>query len=102
MLLRLHAVQPPTPETGFLQPEDDVWIFFHDLPDKLIAEIFDHESDRSLVDPQIILVEPAPGCRRSDIGGIECVDEAIVGPKTAAILPSHRFERRDANFGSKR
>src|SRR6478609_5532886 len=55
----LHAVhQPAAGKPRPLQPPPDVWIRPHDLPYESRPVILDHRNDRSLVDAEVVVVDP--------------------------------------------
>src|SRR6184192_3764357 len=55
----LRRGQPTAGETGPLQAAPQVQILFHDAPDQRRALVFDHSANGSLIDAEIIAVDPA-------------------------------------------
>ena len=50
--------KPTAGESGLLQSADNVLIFPHRFPDQIGAIVLDHRDDRSLIDAEVIGVEP--------------------------------------------
>src|SRR2546428_6531771 len=55
----LRRGQPTAGETGPLQAAPQVQILFHDAPDQRRALVFDHSANGSLIDAEVIAVDPA-------------------------------------------
>src|SRR6059058_1381293 len=101
--------QPATRKAGLLQPRDDVGIFAHRLPDQIRPVILDHRDYRTLIDPQVIRVEPAlarddPAIARRAIDKrrIEVVHESVVAEQIVAVFLAHGNERGNGDLRSER
>src|SRR3954466_2781971 len=99
--------QPSAREAGATETARDVRVGAQEAPDEISAMVLDHEEDWSLVDAEIVEVEPAePRCdpplrdAQGGIGeaGVECVDEAVPSKQRIAVLAAHRHERRDRDL----
>src|SRR5213592_3538782 len=54
-----RSVEPTARESHPLEASDDVLIVLHRAPDQPAAVVLDHGEDRSLVDAEVVAVEPA-------------------------------------------
>src|SRR5437773_4512816 len=59
--LTWHWVEPPARESRPLEASHHVLIALHGAPDEPAFVILDHGEDRSLVDAEVVAVEPAEG-----------------------------------------
>src|ERR1051326_509372 len=95
--------QPAAGEASLLESRDNVGVGPHNAPDEAGAVVFDHGEDGTLVDAQVIHVEPAEGgVHRARFllpaeceGRIEGVEEAVLPEQLAAVGLPHREQRRD-------
>src|SRR5712691_7189889 len=60
-VLHSSAAQPSSRKSRSLQPAHDMRILLHDFPNQSTAIVLDHDDDRSLVNAEVVVVEPAEG-----------------------------------------
>src|SRR5439155_22956827 len=65
------------------------------------AVVLEHGDGRSLIDSQVVDVEPAGGARRCE-RRVERVAEAVAGEQRSAVGLAHRVEGRDPDLGRER
>src|SRR6266508_4319814 len=103
------ALEPSARKAGAPESRDDVGIVSQGPPHELRPVILDHGDDRSLVDAQLIAVEPADtrrdpsvldGDARIGQRRIERVEESIPVQKLLAPAPCHLSQRRDHDLRS--
>src|SRR6266576_6705457 len=85
--------QPSTSEPSSLESPNDVWICAHHAPHEIGAVVLDHRQNRSLIDAEVIDVEPAE--RRIDDagfllarcgeGGVERIEKAVGRDQVVAV-----------------
>src|ERR1019366_5114497 len=80
--------QPATGEAGLAQPIRHVGAPADQLPDETIAEVFNHQDDRTLVEPKVVGRNPAIRPGRSCLEGwiIGCFEAiGIVDPQAQML-----------------
>src|SRR5216117_3337618 len=106
---RRHLGKPSASEPSSLEPADNVRIPPHHAPHQIGAEVLDHRQNRSLIDAEVIDVEPAERriyrtrlllASRGE-RGIEGVEEAVGREKMIAVRGAHREQRRNRKLGRK-
>src|SRR5687767_7375800 len=107
----LSLIKPTSGETRSLQAGLDVGVRAHHPPDEPRAVVLDHRDDRSLVDAEVIGVEPRdaghhrpglrcqPGTRKRRVEGVE---ESVLREQPIAVFLAHGDERRDRDLRRER
>src|SRR5437867_10482530 len=106
---RRHLGKPSTSKPGALESSNDVRIRPHHAPHEISPEVLDHRQNRSLIDAEVIDVEPAKirihAAYLLLAGGGECgiegVEEAVGREKMIAVRGAHREQRRNRKLGCK-
>src|SRR3989442_2082986 len=93
--------QPAAAESRALESLNDVRIAAHHPPHQSGSIVLDHRENRSLIDAEIIDVEPTEWAGRGE-RGIERVEEAVGREQLGAVDPAHREERWDRVLGRER
>src|SRR5690349_9611949 len=85
--------EPSACEARAAQPAHDVWVAPHRVPHEPRAIVLDHRDDRSLIDSQVVDVEPAGGARLCE-RRVERVAEAVGREKRTAVGLAHGVQGR--------
>src|SRR5690554_4996413 len=103
------AFEPSAGEAGATEAGDDVGALAHLLPDHPGAVVLDHADDGSLVDPQVIDVEPPLARHDGPLqvrnvgegeGRVEGVAEAVLTVEVVAVALAHGLEGGDRHLWS--
>src|SRR5437773_7101039 len=107
---RRHLGKPSTSKPSALEPADNVRIPPHHAPHEIGAEVLDHRQNRSLIDAEVIDVEPAERriyrtrlllASRGE-RGIEGIEEAVSREEVISVRGAHREQRGDRELGRTR
>src|ERR1043165_1737874 len=91
--------QPSAGKVGATHPAHDVGVLAHQFPDEFRAPVLDHRQDRTLVDAEIIGVEPPESAHDATMvelnpwcseRWIECVDKTITAEQVITVRSPHR------------
>src|SRR5438270_13185125 len=91
------VLEPPSGKPRPTQSAHNVRVLLHLFPHQPASIILNHGDDRSLIDAEVVDVEPAVR-----VCGIEGVGESIFAIEIRSVPLLHRFDRRDGNFRSER
>src|SRR5438045_5584429 len=105
------SLQPSSRKPCTLQAALDVRTLTHQPPDEARAVILDHGDDWTLIDAEVVVVEPADAvddvallCAPAGvvIGGVEGVEKSVLAEERITVFAAHRPQGGHGNLGSER
>src|SRR5438067_7278619 len=105
------SLQPSSRKPSPLQSALDVRTLTHQPPDEARAVILDHGDDWTLIDAEVVVVEPADAvddvallCAPAGvvIGGVEGVEKSVLAEERITVFAAHRPQGGHGNLGSER
>src|SRR5258708_14790007 len=90
---RSSALQPAAREPRALEAAPDMRILPHRAPHEVAAMVLDHGDDRSLVDAEIVIIDPAEARNATPVmqrhvvveARIECIEKSILRVDMLAV-----------------
>src|SRR5690606_35726335 len=99
------------PEAGALESAPDMCVPAHDVPDKASPPVLNHAYDRSLVDAQIIAIDPAEPIDNAPVHEVrhrlierrvEGIEKPVLGVDRLAVARPHPLQRGNGDLRRKR